>query len=152
MDYETLTRGLMHSLWQLQRCKPHDHMTGFLRGGGFILQYVTQHDRAQPGDISAEMGISAARVTAALRNLEGKGLLRRRVDEEDRRCVLIEPTEAGRAIAEAQRRKVEANTAEILRSLGDADARELLRLLERLAALCAARPPCHPECGECEHD
>ena len=52
----------------------------------FVLTYISKHGGSViPSEISNEMGISTARIAAALGSLESKGLITRRIDERDRR-------------------------------------------------------------------
>ena len=86
-----------------------------------------------PGHISREAQISTARVAALLNNLEKKGFISRSPSENDRRMSVVSLTEAGRAYADEKSCEMIDRHAEVLRSLGERDARELVRLLGRLA-------------------
>ena len=97
MDYETLAREYMETLHKMRKRKNEKRINASLHGEQFVLTYVAHHDGSViPSDISAEMGISTARIAAALGSLESKGLITRRIDEKDRRRILVELTSAGR--------------------------------------------------------
>ena len=49
-----------------------------------------------PGSLAAELGISAPTLTRHLQRLEDSQLIRRSVDSEDRRRVVVELTDSGR--------------------------------------------------------
>jgi len=113
-----------------------------MRGEAFALQFIAMREgEVIPSDISSEMGISSARVAAALNSLESKGLITRRIDVSDRRRILIELTQAGKEQAQEHGRKIFQMTKKIMEYLGEDDAREYIRIMGRLAEM--------PQ-GECE--
>ncbi|MDU0339253.1 MarR family winged helix-turn-helix transcriptional regulator [Bosea rubneri] len=77
--------------------------------------------------------ISSGGLTARLNRLEAAGLIRRREAQEDRRSLLVELTETGRAKAEAAFREDMALERRLLSGLDAAEQAELARLLTRLA-------------------
>jgi DNA-binding MarR family transcriptional regulator len=89
--------------------------------------------RAIPSEISKEMGISTARIAAALGSLESKGLITRRIDERDRRRILVELTDAGRAQQNEHENMIMGMLERMLRNLGETDSLEFLRILKRIA-------------------
>ena len=62
-----------------------------------------EYDRA--ADIVSRRGIAKSHVSLSVASLEEKGLLVRRFDENDRRAVHLELTEAGRVISAQAREK-----------------------------------------------
>ena len=99
-----------------------------------MLAYLAKHGgSAIPSEISNEMGISTARVAAALNNLESKGLVSRRIDLRDRRRILVELTDAGRALEIRHAKAVMATMVRMLQDLGEEDAKELLRILKKIS-------------------
>jgi DNA-binding MarR family transcriptional regulator len=79
------------------------------------------------------MGITSARIAAALNALEEKGFITRNIDSEDRRRIIVKPTLKGREYAFEQRKKHIEHAKNILSMLGEDDAKEYVRILGRLA-------------------
>ena len=86
-----------------------------------------------PSDISKEMGISSARIAAALNSLEEKGFITRRIDTDDRRRILVDLTKCGRTEVEKHKSEVKTTTANMMKYLGEHDAKELVRIMKRLS-------------------
>ena len=134
MDYETLAREYMETLHKMRKRKNEKRINASLHGEQFVLTYVAHHDGSViPSDISAEMGISTARIAAALGSLESKGLITRRIDEKDRRRILVELTSAGREKEAEHTKEIKRVIMRMLENLGEADAIEFLRILKKVA-------------------
>ena len=89
--------------------------------------------RLTPTELYQTLMISSGGLTARLNRLEAAGLIRRREAQADRRSLLVELTEAGRAKAEAAFREDMALERRLLGGLDAAEQAELARLLTRLA-------------------
>lgn len=89
--------------------------------------------RLTPTALYQTLMISSGGLTARLNRLEAAGLIRRREAQEDRRSLLVELTEVGRAKAEAAFREDMALERRLLSGLDAAEQAELARLLTRLA-------------------
>ncbi len=134
MDYEKLARDYMKVMYQMRRRNAQKQLNDSMHGEHFVLSYISKHEGGViPSEISNEMGISTARVAAALNNLEGKGLITRAIDEADRRRILVNLTGAGRAQVERHDQKIMMITTKMLQYLGENDAKEFLRIMKRLA-------------------
>jgi len=138
-DCEALAEELMGEMRALHRAKPQKHLNEAFSGEAFILDYLANTDgTAQPSTIGGEMGVSSARVATALNSLEKKGLVRRHIDTNDRRRILIELTEQGRATARHHHEAVRRVVSRMLDLLGEDDAREYIRINKRLAQMLPA--------------
>lgn len=84
-------------------------------------------------DISNAMGATSARIAAALNSLEKKGLILRRIDAEDRRRILIDLTDAGREHVHKQNQMMMNFVTNMLKYLGEDDAKEYIRIMKKLA-------------------
>lgn len=84
-----------------------------------------------PSILAKRLGYTRSRVTRALNSLEAKGYVERRGDKADRRRVLVYATKAGREHTQRVRAKGVGDLADNLSMLGEHDAHELLRVLER---------------------
>lgn len=136
MDYTELAKQFLYYLGQFQSHGHQRRIDETLRGEIFVLLYIFKKgDNVLPGDISNKMNISSARVAAILNNLENKGFISRQIDKSDRRRILVHLTPEGIELAE-KRNKMTVNTAaRTLELLGEQDAKELVRIMGRLAKL-----------------
>ncbi len=140
MDYAELAAKLLQNMRMFHRARPLQHITGTLQGEIFVLHFVAcQGGGVLPGSIGREMGVSSARIAAALGKLESKGLITRQIDINDRRQILVEATREGRDLAETYMRKASEVAEELLRALGERDAQEYVRITGRLAEITSER-------------
>lgn len=102
------------------------------RGELFVLQLLYKKRELPAGELSAAMEISTARVATLLNSMERKGWVERLPDPQDRRKIRVRLTEAGEAVAAREKHRIHAYTEKVLAELGEADAREFLRILDRL--------------------
>jgi DNA-binding MarR family transcriptional regulator len=95
-----------------------------------VMRYVGTHSGTTPSEAARAMGIQRSNVSAALRELEAKGLVTASQDERDARGVRLRPT----PLAEANHALLRAGWVEQLRAaLGvDADIDACIHLLEQL--------------------
>lgn len=89
--------------------------------------------RLTPTELYRTLMISSGGLTARLNRLEAAGLIRRSESEEDKRSLLVELTEAGRAKAEAAFREDMALEKRLLAGLSAREQAELAMLLRKLA-------------------
>ena len=90
--------------------------------------------RRPAGQLADDMGLSSGAMTNRLDRMEAAGLVRRVPDPNDRRSILVEPTDEGlaiwdRAVGIAARR--EARVASVLDGKERAELHRLLRALMR---------------------
>ena len=106
----------------------------------FALSLLLQSAPSSPSELSRSMGVSSARIAALLKHLEQKGFVQRRTDEHDERRVIVSLTDSGRELIRERRREAIERVAAALRSLGEDDAREYVRLQQKmLEALTASK-------------
>lgn len=136
MDYHALALEFMEKMYLLRQAKPQKQMGKSMQGECFVLQYVAHRNGSVvPGEIRNIMGISSARIAAALNSLERKGLVNRDIDPSDRRRVLVNLTPKGKETAKIHNRELYEKTVKMLHLLGEEDAREYVRITGRLAEL-----------------
>ncbi|MCL2671327.1 MAG: MarR family transcriptional regulator [Clostridiales bacterium] len=136
MDYDALAVELLENMHALRKARMQKDMEEGLQGEKRVLHFIANRgDNVQPGDIVQDMQVSAARIAQTLNGIEKKGLIIRHIDNSDRRRILITITPEGIDLAEAHMRNQMQSTAEMLRLLGENDAREHVRIMGRLAAL-----------------
>jgi DNA-binding MarR family transcriptional regulator len=96
------------------------------------LRYQGPPYRLSAGDLAEGMGLSSGAMTNRLDRLEAAGLVRRLPDPEDRRGVLVEPTEAGLAAWDRATETQAGKEALIASALSEDEKERLHALLRRL--------------------
>ena len=89
-------------------------------------------------ELADAAGIASPTATRTLDGLERDGLVVRRPSPTDRRSVLVELTDAGRARVEAARKVARAARVELYRRLDAGEREEAERILRRLAEIIRA--------------
>ena len=136
MDYKQLALEFMESMHMLHRARPQKRLTESMQGEAFVLQFLSFHQGyVLPSEISNVMGISSARVAAALNSMERKGLINRQIDPIDRRRILVSVTPQGKELADDRRKEMLDKTSDMLALLGEEDAKEYIRITRRMAEL-----------------
>jgi len=136
MDYEDLAGKFLQKMQGFHKARPYKNIWESMQGEAFVLYLISLRDGdVLPGEISHEMDVSSARIAAALNNLEKKGLIARRIDESDRRKILVSITETGRETAERQSRAVTKGVAGMLSILGERDAVDFVRITGRVTEI-----------------
>lgn len=97
-----------------------------------------------PGDIGERTLVSSGTVTTTLDQLEYRGWVRRLPNPDDRRSVLVEVTDDGRAVADQLLPGIRRLEQAMLRNLTPAELSTMLRLLGKVlsgvAEVAAAEP------------
>ena len=96
------------------------------------LRYQGPPYRLSAGELAEGMGLSSGAMTNRLDRLEAAGLVRRLPDPDDRRGVLIEPTEAGHAAWDSATDTQARREALIASALSEKEKDQLHALLRRL--------------------
>ncbi|QHI70976.1 MarR family winged helix-turn-helix transcriptional regulator [Aminipila terrae] len=134
MDYAELAEEFLQYTHQFQKGHHQKRIDGIMRGETFVVIYIARKGRCVlPSEISTEMNISSARIAATLNSLDKKGLITRQIDVDDRRRILVDLTPAGKELAERHRQTALSTTIRMLESLGEKDAKELVRIMEKLS-------------------
>lgn len=141
------TRDLAHEYLKLMARiitnAPFNRVQEFSRGELMTLRNLELAERngeaVTPGDISQSAGLSTARVANVLNSLEKKGLVARVHDVQDRRRVFVTLTDDGRVLINRKSAEILADAEDVLKSLGEKDAHEFLRLLRRMVDYQTAR-------------
>ncbi len=133
MDYSKAASQLIDRMLRFVHTPTQRKISDFPKGEMFILNYLVDKDTpVPPSELSTAMQASTARVAAALNSLEAKGEVIRQADSTDRRRTLVILTPRGREIILERRQAMHRHIEQILRSLGEEDTAELIRLLDRL--------------------
>ena len=133
MDYNALAVEMLDKMHAQYKSTAFKQIHEALHGGAFILQYIALNGGSVlPGDICLKMNISSARVAVVLNSLEKKGLITRKIDENDRRKVIVSITADGRESAEKQYNHIIEGASKMLGLLGENDAKEYVRIMGKM--------------------
>jgi DNA-binding MarR family transcriptional regulator len=100
-----LRESMMAVTRQMRRHRP-DH--GLTLTQMELLGEVSRTGVTTPAELGARLHVRVQSLTDSINELLGRGLIARRPDEADRRRQLIEITDAGRALLEADRAERDA--------------------------------------------
>jgi DNA-binding MarR family transcriptional regulator len=112
-----------------------DAMDSFNRtnkGELFVLHFLLMKspEEVMPSELSAALQSSPARISTLLGVLEKKGEIKRQIDVNSRRNILVSITEAGRERIKLELQKMQGFIARIFTDMGESDTREFVRLLK----------------------
>lgn len=136
MDYKQLAKEFLLKSHQMKKFNHQQMLDESLQGEIITLFYISEKKSSVlPGEISEEMQVSSARVANILNKLEYKGLIERRIDETDRRRILVSLTEKGAQQAQVDKDAVIEQIAKMLELLGETDAMEFVRITSKIVDL-----------------
>jgi len=135
MGYQELALELLSKMQIAQKAMHQKSFKDRMQGEALILYFIKEccQSAVCPKEISDAVGVSPARIAAALNDLECKGLITREIDAEDRRKIVVRLTRQGQNIAEKNKQEFLRKTTALLSSLGEHDAKEYVRIMGRLA-------------------
>jgi len=118
----------------------HTAADAFFKGEMFILNYMARKRTAVlPGELSAAMNSSSARIAMALRSMEQKGYIRRDLDRSDRRKILVTITPKGWELQRSKSSAMRAAAEALVGELGEDDARTYIRIAGRINEIVKTR-------------
>ena len=134
MDYLKLADDLSGAKRQMARIPNFRKFINPDNGENFVLGYLADSiTPVSPKEVCEAMNVSSARIATIINQLELKGMVRRKTNENDGRYTVIELLPAG----EIQRKKnievFNQSAACFLESLGPDDAIEYVRLQKKIA-------------------
>jgi len=115
----------------------HERLAGQgLKPGEFsVLMIIDRNPGIRQGLLARRLMIKRAHMTKLVRSFEDRGLVARRIPEHDRRAVELTLTPAGSAFVAERAPLLAAYERDLPGMLGEAERRELVRLLQRFAGL-----------------
>lgn len=132
MDISEMIGDMFPRVVRLNRSIFSKVLSEHIHGENFALNVlILSGGISTPGEISAASNISTARVASILNSMEKKGYITRATDTKDRRKVIVEITETGRAYAGEALEKLKTMLGVIFDELGEDDVRELIRILKK---------------------
>jgi DNA-binding MarR family transcriptional regulator len=113
----------------------HRHADDPLTLSQFLLldPLVASDEPLTSGALAEAAGVAPPTATRMLDALQRKGFVERLRDGDDRRCVRVHTTEAGRAAVLDRREQRRARYEQLFDGLGPGERREASRVLARLA-------------------
>ena len=133
MDYFSLAEKMLSVRARLSHLPAGEAVSDACGGEFFALSLLLLHNQPScPSELRRSMGVSSARIAALLKHLEQKGWIRRCADELDERRVNVSLTDAGRELINRRRKEAIGRVAAALRSLGEEDAHEYVRLQQKM--------------------
>jgi DNA-binding MarR family transcriptional regulator len=103
---------LRHLIGKLsRRLRTIDAESGLTPTQSSVLGTVVRFGRMRLSEVAREEGINATVLSRSIGTLESRGLVRRIVDEQDRRAASLEPTPAGKRVV----RRVRDARSDVLR-------------------------------------
>jgi DNA-binding MarR family transcriptional regulator len=98
-----------------------------------VLAVLERNPGLRQTEIAAALGIQRTNLVGLVDALEARGLIERRAGPQDRRSTAVHLTEAGKVLVRRLRRLVELHEARVTAGLDEAERKQLLALLQRLA-------------------
>lgn len=150
VDWKGLARELIVSGRGMRRGRGVRPKDMEMRGETNALHVLHHHpEGVTPTALAHACQVSSARIAKTLNQLEGRGLVRREASPSDRRSVIVHLTDEGEQEVQRRFERVNDYVAGVLSELGEDDARELVRLMGRLARIVEGRAECgRPVSGE----
>lgn len=134
MDYEQLAREFMQSWGQLMKNPIHKESVVTSKGEFGVLGYLAYvQNGVSPGCLKDQFGVVSGRMADTLTSLSKKNLVERRSDETDGRKTLVYLTEDGRKAIMEKQNHIMKKHIELLKFLGEEDAKDLIRLVRRVS-------------------
>lgn len=136
---EELVTQLSGALRRLARVRHSLPMGGLPMGEFFMLQLIqrregtgTDRRKVYVSQLTQCTHVSAPAVSRTLRRLEGKGLVQRQTDPEDRRTTYVVLTGEGLALLEVCRQQMEELGRRVAARMGSEELSALAAQLDRL--------------------
>lgn len=140
--YVSLAEELMEALDRKKKGPPHEEVNAAMRGELAVLRLLEDEGRPlSAGEISRLLRMTTSRIAAVLGALDKKGMIVRSTDAKDRRRVLVTLTQKGVALGRRKKQTVIRSMSYTLSRLGEHDAREFVRLIQRVQDVLPPPPP-----------
>lgn len=132
-DLVLTIRDFQHSLKQLFR--HYNQEMGFSQGQLFLLFLLSERGGMRISDISGHFGFTAGAATGFVDRLEMQGLLKRVRNQEDRRVVLVELTDAGKQRVEEIKENFMSSFEQVFSGVNEERLVELKKSMEWMTNL-----------------
>ena len=133
VDYTSLATELVKCLCVSADAAHCRNTEDFIHGELRILAFLSDNgDGTSPGDICEKLNMTTPRMSAAVSSLVKKGLVTRITDERDKRRLHVYITDKGQSFVNSKKSELTESLEELLRYLGEDDAREYVRIMSRI--------------------
>jgi DNA-binding MarR family transcriptional regulator len=139
---KTLLHILMHNGRLLERAIELELMpTGLHHGQGRLLQAIAASGEITQADLARQMDIRPATVTNMLKPLEEKNLIRRKIDPQTNRAMVVSLTSAGEQACEQVQAAWERVEARISKTISKTNRDGLFQGLEKVRSTLGGKSP-----------
>lgn len=126
-DREELVDRLIEVLKKTYFRNDSLHLESFMQGETKVLSYIFDMDREMlPGEIAASLEMTPARIAGVLRSLEKKGYVMRRINENDRRKVIVSITDSGSEFVRNGTARLRGCLSELIEIMGGGASEQLI--------------------------
>ena len=145
---DELTRDLLHALFCFRQAAGLVSRSLSEAGGGApsaaelaALGCINRCNTTQCGEadqtahqsMHETLSVSKAAVSQMLGSLEKRGCIRREIDPENRRKIIITITKKGKSAIDKGQKRMDELFSRIIEQFGEKDTRQFVRLLKRFA-------------------
>ena len=136
MDREVLAKEIIETFEAVNAERILDKIKFTVKGENILLLLLEDYGgRSTPSKLIERLDYSAARLSAVIKSLEGKGYVEILRNDKDKRSKIIALTADGESFCRQMRREMTTNALSIIEELGEEDTSELLRIFRRFAGL-----------------
>ncbi len=136
MDVDYLATELLNSLSILNTEQILNRLKLTYKGENVILALLVEFGGSgTPGNLCKRVDFTAARLSAIIKSLESKGLVERIQNKDDKRSTIVAMTSQGYDYFSALQVEVLRNALTVIKNLGEEDAEEFLRIINRLIVI-----------------
>ncbi|MNC49425.1 putative HTH-type transcriptional regulator YusO [compost metagenome] len=99
----------------------------------FAVRFLSKHGPCPASRLAEACGVNRSAITAMVDRLVNKGFVARIRDEEDRRVVYLQNTEAGQAVYHSTQEKIRQFVEFYLQQLEEEEAEAFIRIYEKIS-------------------
>lgn len=134
---------ILHKIMLNTRKNMFEDVNRANKGELFVLHFLESHKNvALPSEIGAALHVSTARISALLGCLEKKGQIKREIDKNNRRNILVTITEEGQNRVKSEMMNIHSNMSKVFIEMGESDTNEFIRLIKKFSDLAQKNIPC----------
>lgn len=102
------------------------------QGESMMIKFLDHANQpTSPKQLADALNLSSARIAVVLGNLEKKGQIIRKIDQEDRRRINVTLTEAGKKVAKIQKKQMRDKMIRIFEQMGEQDTEQFIGLIAK---------------------
>lgn len=111
-----------------------EELLSVTRGQSGILNFLDRNPKGvNSGELARMLGVGTGRIGNALKEMERKGTITRRVNAKDNRCVIVKITPKGRAEVQARKDEFYRNIGFVLEKVGCEKVSAMLETMEEIS-------------------